>query len=129
MKSPFLARSLGASLAAFHALAVTLLAISAPLPAQAHEVDCKGRTGIELARCERHQKMAAKCGPIKGEAHYVCDREFLLAHPLDCKVLTGAEDAKRCEAELTAAKRCEPKPGREFLVCLRDASRENPMGG
>src|SRR5262245_51774163 len=67
----------------------------APELARGHTVDCSGRAGIELARCERHQKMAAQCGPVKGDAHFACDREFLLANPLRCEALAG-DDAQRC---------------------------------
>lgn len=106
---------------------VTLICIAIPIPTQAHGIDCSGRSGIDLARCERHQKMAARCGPIKGEAHFVCDREFLLAHPLECKVLAG-DDGKRCQAEVAAFKTCEPQAGREFMRCVRDEVKASPMG-
>ena len=96
-------------------------------PAQAHTIDCSGRSGIELARCERHQKMAAQCGPIKGDAHFACDREFLLANPLQCNAL-GDDDAKRCAAESAAFKACEPQPGREFMRCVGDRMKASPMG-
>ena len=96
-------------------------------PAHAHGIDCTGRAGIDLARCERHQAMAAQCGPIKGEAHFVCDRAFLLANPLQCKTLAG-DDAKRCQAEVAAFKTCEPQPGREFMRCVRDEVKASPMG-
>lgn len=105
---------------------VTLIWLAIPLPAAAHKVDCAGRTGNDLARCERHQAMAAKCGPIQGEAHFVCNREFLLAHPLRCEALTG-DDTKRCEAERAAFKTCEPQGGRAFLVCVRDTTMASPM--
>ena len=93
----------------------------------AHRIDCTGRAGIDLARCERHQAMAAQCGPIKGEAHFTCDRAFLLAHPLQCKALAG-DDGKRCQAEVLAFKTCEPQPGREFMRCVRDEVKASPMG-
>src|SRR5262245_60746664 len=89
---------------------LTLLCSAAPVAA--HTIDCAGRSGIDLARCMRHQKMAAKCGPIKGEAHFVCDREFLLANPLECQTMTG-DDAKRCSGEQEAFKTCEPRQGRD----------------
>ena len=94
-------------------------------PALAHTIDCSGRSGIELARCERHQKMAAQCGPIKGDAHFACDREFLLANPLQCDAL-GDDDGKRCAAESAAFKACEPQPGREFMRCVRRSHEGEP---
>ena len=95
--------------------------------ASAHEVDCKGRSGIDLARCERHTLIAAQCGKITGEAHYACDREALLARPLDCKPYGGTE-AQQCEAELAAFKTCQPKPGVEFMRCVRQEAKASPMG-
>ncbi|HEY2977774.1 MAG TPA: hypothetical protein VGJ35_07370, partial [Burkholderiaceae bacterium] len=67
------------------------------------------------------------CGPIKGDAHFACDREFLLANPLQCSAL-GDDDAKRCAAESAALKACEPQPGREFLRCVSDRMKASPMG-
>jgi hypothetical protein len=96
-------------------------------PAAAHEFKCAEKIGIDRARCERHEKMFAKCGPLKGEAHFVCDREFLLANPLQCTALAG-DDVKRCEAEVAAFKVCEPKSGREFMRCVRDEIKASPMG-
>jgi hypothetical protein len=55
------------------------------------------------------------------------DREFLLVNPLDCTRLAG-DDVMRCEAETTAFKACEPKPGREFMRCVRDALKAGPTG-
>lgn len=96
-------------------------------PSAAHQFDCQQRTGIDRARCERHERMFAKCGPIKGEAHFVCDREFLLAHPLDCKALAG-EDAQQCRCEVDAFAFCEPNAGREFMRCVRERAKASPMG-
>lgn len=96
-------------------------------PAQAHTIDCSGRSGIELARCERHQKMAAQCGPIKGDAHFACDREFLLANPLQCNAL-GDDDAKRCAAESAAFKACEAQQGRDFMRCAGERIKASPLG-
>ena len=97
------------------------------VPVQAHGVDCSGKGGIDLARCERHQKMAELCEAKKDDAHFACDREFLLAHPLSCAALQG-NDARQCQAEGAALKLCEPKPGREFMRCVRDEIRASPMG-
>jgi len=108
------------------ASACALVGIASPMPARAHAVDCTGRAGIELARCERHRRMAQRCGPIQGEAHFACDREFLLAHPLDCKAFAG-DDTRRCEAEVAAFKTCELRAGREFMRCVRDAIQASPM--
>src|SRR5262245_47902390 len=96
-------------------------------PLAAHTVECDGRRGLELARCERHQKMAERCGPIKGEAHYACDREFLLASPLDCSALQG-DDARACAAERSAFQACEFRQGMAFMRCVRDATKASPMG-
>lgn len=98
-----------------------------PMPAHAHPVQCDKAAGIDKQRCERHEKMAAQCGPLKGEAHHDCDRSFLLANPLACSALQGAE-AQRCEAEKAAFKTCEPKAGRAFIVCVRDTAKESPLG-
>lgn len=113
-----------------HALrGLGLLALfSLSAAAGAHEVDCKGRAGIDLARCERHALVAERCGKITGEAHYACDREALLAMPLDCKPFSGAE-AAQCQAELAAFKVCQPKPGVEFMRCVRQEAKASPMGG
>jgi len=78
--------------------------------AQSHVGDCSKKEGVEKARCERHEKMAEKCGPLKGEAHFVCDREFL------------------CEAEVKAFKTCEPKQSREFMKCVKETIGISPMG-
>lgn len=94
---------------------------------KAHVGDCAKKEGTEKLRCERHTKMAEKCGPLKGEAHFVCDREFLLANPLTCKTLTG-KFATSCEAELNAFKTCEPKQSREFMKCVKETTGESPMG-
>lgn len=103
---------------------VALLAYTVPL--RAHEVQCENMDGIKLARCERHQKMAQKCGPIKGEAHFACDREYLIASPLDCKKLSG-KDAAQCIAEDKAFKTCEPQAGQEFMRCVRKEIDASPM--
>jgi hypothetical protein len=93
----------------------------------AHVGACSDREGVEKARCERHTKMADKCGPLKGDAHFACDREFLIANPLDCTKL--ADMAKTsCEAETKALKTCEPRQGREFLKCVKTTTGESPMG-
>ena len=97
------------------------------IPVQAHSIDCGAKTGVDLLRCERHQKMAEQCGPLVGEAHFACDREFLLSNPLSCQAL-GGDDPKRCASETAAMKRCEPKAGREFLRCVRDEIKASPMG-
>ena len=71
--------------------------------------------------------MAQQCGPLAGEAHFVCDRQFLLGHPLNCQALQG-DDLQRCADETAAMTRCEPKAGREFLRCVRDEIKASPMG-
>ncbi len=103
------------------------MAYSSPTAAQGHVGDCVKKEGVEKARCERHQKMAEKCGALKGEAHHVCDREFLIANPLDCKAQSG-KSAIACEAEVKAFKTCEPKAGVEFMKCVKTTTGESPMG-
>ena len=98
-----------------------------PAFAQSHVADCAKQDGVEKSRCERHQKMAVECGPIKGEGHFVCDREFLLANPLQCKPFTGKAQIE-CEAELAAFKTCESKQSREFMKCVRETTGISPMG-
>lgn len=102
--------------------------LAAALPASAqHDFACAKRAGIEKARCERHEAMFAKCGPLKGEAHHACDRDFLAAHPLRCDALAG-DDAARCAKEVEAFQRCQPRAGGAFMRCVRDATGESPMG-
>ena len=92
-----------------------------------HVGDCVKKEGINKARCERHETMAAKCGAIKGDAHFQCDRDYLLANPLDCSKQTG-KDGEQCKAEVAAFKTCEANQGREFMKCVRGATGESPMG-
>jgi hypothetical protein len=106
----------------FFAIALPAQVIAAP-----HVGECASRTGVEKARCERHTLMAEKCGPLKGDAHFVCDREFLLANPLDCTKLTDKAKSS-CEAEVSAFKTCEKNPGREFMRCVKNTTGESPMG-
>ena len=107
-------------------LALLLAFAAAPALAQ-HDFDCAKRSGVEKARCERHEAMFAKCGPLKGDEHHACDREFLLANPLNCGRLEAGE-AARCEREVAAFKTCQPLPGREFMRCVRQSTGESPMG-
>jgi hypothetical protein len=119
--------SLAAPLAPLALLAALQLSPAGLPAATAHEMSCDKRVGVDLARCERHERMFAKCGPIKGEAHFDCDREFLLAQPLDCSKFQG-NDAQQCQDELAAAKTCEPKAGREFVRCMRVHTPPAPQG-
>jgi hypothetical protein len=117
---------------ALHGRRAALLALLAvlaagPAQAQAHTTECGKAAGIDKARCERHEKMAVQCGPLKGEAHHACDRDFLLANPLACTALPAAEQP-RCQAELDAFKACESKAGRAFMACVRDMAKESPLG-
>jgi hypothetical protein len=105
--------------------AITLFALVTPTIA--HTNDCAKKDGMEKLRCERHVEMAKKCGPLKGEAHFVCDREFLLANPISCKPLADKTLAA-CEAEQKAFKTCEPKTSREFMKCVKTTTGESPMG-
>jgi hypothetical protein len=112
-------------------LAVAFLTAGAMLApeAEAHVGDCSKKEGVEKLRCERHTKMAEKCGSIKGDAHFACDREFLLANLLVCKPLEGKDkEFAACEAELKAFKTCEVQPGREFLKCVKETAGQSPMG-
>lgn len=105
-----------------------LLAAALAVPALAqHEFDCAKRAGVEKARCQRHEAMFAKCGPLKGDAHHACDRDFLIAHPLRCDGFAGDEAAK-CAKEVAAFRTCEPQPGRDFMRCVRQSTGESPMG-
>lgn len=103
------------------------LAFSQAPSKDGHVGNCVQKEGVEKARCDRHSKMAEKCGPVKGEAHFVCDRDFLLANPLDCSKLTG-KATEACNAELKAFKTCEANQGREFMTCVRTTTGESPMG-
>ena len=107
--------------------ALSCLSVALPTRAESHVGSCVKKDGVERARCERHEKMAEKCGLIKGEAHFACDREFLIANPLDCKKQSG-KAAEACEAEIAAFKTCEPKAGREFMRCVKSTAGESPMG-
>lgn len=125
------------ALCALAVLAVLVPTALAQTPAQVapsdppgkatHVGDCSQRSGIAKARCERHEKMFAKCGSIAGEAHFVCDREYLLAHPLDCSAIDSG-DRKLCAAEIAAFTTCEAKPGRGFMRCVRGEINASPMG-
>lgn len=107
--------------------ALALAVAVAALPAAAHLGDCTRVEGVRKARCERHQQMALKCSVLKGDAHFACDREFLLANPLKCDALAGA-DADACRGEVAAFRSCEPNAGVEFMRCVRKATGESPMG-
>ena len=107
-------------------LVVLLAFLAAPAIGQ-HTFDCAKRSGVEKARCERHESMFAKCGSLKGDEHHACDREYLLANPLKCDGQPG-EEAARCAKEVAAFKTCQPQPGREFMRCVRQSTGESPMG-
>jgi hypothetical protein len=110
-------------------IATNLLMFGVTTNSQAnnHVADCSKKAGVEALRCERHMKMAEKCGPLKGDAHFQCDREFLLANPLNCGPLKG-EEAKACGAEVVSFKTCEPKAGRDFMICVKKETGQSPMG-
>lgn len=57
----------------------------------------------------------AALGAIEGDTHFVCDREFLLANPLQCSAL--GDDSQRCAAERAM-----------FRRCLCDEIKASPMG-
>jgi hypothetical protein len=99
--------------------------------ANAHVADCTRVEGVAKERCERHMKIAEKCGAIKGEAHYICDQEFLVANPLSCAkyAAVGQEaDALSCKKEIDAVKTCADKKGREFIKCVSTTAGASPMG-
>lgn len=108
-------------------LLVAILLLTAACQSRPHVSACDARTGVEQARCLRHEKMFVQCGPLKDEAHFACDREFLLANPLQCGAFSG-KAAESCRAENAAFKSCEPKPGRGFMQCVRMTTGESPMG-
>lgn len=101
-------------------------ALIAPSASYAHVGSCASLEGIKKARCERHEKMFAMCGPIKGAAHFDCDRSFLLDNPLNCATLDEA-NAKLCAAEIAAFDTCKAKPGKEFLICVKEQTASGPM--
>lgn len=100
----------------------------APASAQAparddrHVSDCATLAGIAKARCERHERMYEKCHAIRGEAHHECDRQFIVANPLDCSTLS-ADDTRACEQDREAARACSAESGRGFLRCVRGLLR------
>jgi hypothetical protein len=97
------------------------------LPAAAHASDCTGKSGVDKARCERHETMYKKCVTVKGEEHIACDRTYLLANPLACKEFQG-NDAARCAKENEAFAACESNAGRAFMKCVRSATGESVIG-
>ncbi len=105
---------------------LSLILCSSPA-AVGHVGPCARKQGAEQLRCERHMQMAEKCGPLKGDAHFACDREFLLANPLVCQSLSG-KAAEACLAEVRAFKTCQPQHGRDFMKCVKDTTGESPMG-
>jgi hypothetical protein len=109
--------------------ALVLAALVAAVPAAAqqhgHHADCKALDGLKKARCERHEKMFAKCHAIAGEAHHECDREFIVANPLDCPALQG-DDLARCNAEREAVASCKDQVGRAFFSCVGATLRADP---
>ena len=90
-----------------------------------HIPDCNTLEGLKRARCERHTRMYDQCHHIKGEAHHECDRQFLLANPLDCKPLAG-RDAEGCAAEHDAVAACREQTGTAFFRCARERLRADP---
>ena len=107
--------------------AAAILFVPTSFAAGGHVSGCDKKDGIEKLRCERHVKMAEKCGPLKGDAHFACDREFLIANPLDCvKLVDKAADS--CVAEAKAFKTCETNQGHDFMKCVASTTNESPMG-
>jgi hypothetical protein len=98
-----------------------------PQPKDEHVGNCAKKEGVDKVRCERHSKMAEKCGQLKGDAHFACDREFLMANPLDCSKFSG-KAADACNAEVKAFKTCEANQGHEFMKCVKATAGESPMG-
>jgi hypothetical protein len=112
----------------FRFLGIAICFTSIHVLAADHVGECTKREGIERARCERHIKMAEKCGSLKGEAHFTCDREFLVANPLVCEQQGDARSQSACAAEVKAFKTCEPKLGVEFMKCVKATTGQSPMG-
>ncbi len=112
----------------FKNILLAAIVLSFNTSAAEHVGDCAKREGIEQARCERHMKMAEKCGSLKGEAHFACDREFLIANPLSCEKQSDSKVMSACYAEVKAFKSCEAKPGVEFMKCVKTTTGESPMG-
>ena len=109
------------------AIALALL-LAPPAFAQrggGHIPDCNTLEGLKKARCERHTRMYDKCHEIKGEGHHECDRQFLVANPLDCTTLAGG-DAEACSAERAAVQACKDETGTAFFRCARDKLRTDP---
>lgn len=92
---------------------------------QGHNGDCSKMTGIAQARCERHERRYEKCHAIRGESHHECDRQFIVANPLDCRTLS-AEDARACEHEREAVRACSAVSGRGFFRCVSGLLRADP---
>ncbi len=88
---------------------------------------CNAKEGVDKLRCERHLGMAEKCGPLRGEAHFACDREFLIANPLVC---SGLKDkaGEACNSEANAFKTCQSNMGRDFMNCVEKTGGQSPMG-
>ncbi len=109
------------------AIALALCTFTVSTHVAAHASGCDKKEGVDKMRCERHVKMAEKCGPLKFEAHFACDREFLMANPLDCGKLSN-KAADSCVAETKAFKTCEANLGRDFMKCVMNTTSESPMG-
>lgn len=103
------------------------IALSTFALADRHVGECDAKDGVEKLRCERHVKMAEKCGRLAGDAHFACDREFLIAHPLACTGLTNTV-LEACTAEVNAFKTCQSNMGREFMRCVTQTTGQSPMG-
>ena len=101
--------------------------LASALPAAAHFAECTTMDGVRKARCERHMDMYKKCGPLQGDAHFACDREFLIANPLQCDKFSG-DEAGKCTKEVAAFKTCEANAGMDFMKCVRNTTGESPMG-
>lgn len=121
--------SLAASLIATAGITIAQAEETATAKKDQHVSSCDKNKAesINKSRCERHEKIAEKCGPLKGDAHFACDREYLLANPLLCKTMNG-KDGDSCKAEVAAFKSCEANQGREFMKCVYKATGESPMG-
>ncbi len=114
-------------LASLFALTFALSSFAAVANAAEHVPACDKKEGVDKLRCERHVKMAAKCGSLKSDEHFACDREFLIANPLDCGKLSN-KSADSCVAETKAFRTCEANPGRAFMKCVMKTTNESPMG-
>jgi hypothetical protein len=106
---------------------LVFVTLSSFVQAAGHVGECRAKEGVDKLRCERHMAMAGKCGALQGDAHFTCDREFLIANPLVCEGLKDKAVAA-CNKEVSAFKSCQSNMGRDFMNCVEKIGGESPMG-